>query len=615
MIPNFRLNGWSIRSRLVVTLIGVAALLLVLSREPVRQIETDAMVAIMRDQYVTSLDSLVPALQDHVITRDADMDLPVLQRIAADFQKTHPAVLSMRIEDSDGNVLVERSAPSAPEGSGSFEVIRVLRAGKFAIGRVELVVDMGPVEVRASRHVIRLQALFAALLVIVALVLGAWFYRLVVSPLQKLDKRLRQLVAGDDVPEVQFNGAEEFLRLNDSVNALASAVQLQERQNELELQLQQSQKMEAIGRLAGGVAHDFNNLLTVILGYAETLAEDPRLDASVRSSAGQIVSAGERAASLTRQLLAFSRKQVLRTSVVDPVEVLRNMEGMLDRLIGELVEVSVEVQAPVRLVDIDSGQFEQVLLNLAINARDAVGKNGQLKFTLYSETVSSNVGPKEGFLQPVPPGEYVVLSLEDNGSGMDRETQERIFEPFFTTKASEEGTGLGLAMVYGIVSQSGGFIDLESEPGQGSTFRIYLPAVDGVPESSEKAARFEEARAFGTILVVEDEALVRTLTSNILESNGYRVLTAEDSEEAVRVAEAHDGEIDLLLTDFVLPGMSGIELGKVIGEQRPEMGILLASGYDHVSLAAEAREVPFLQKPFDRSTLLSKVREVLDSRV
>jgi signal transduction histidine kinase len=520
----------------------------------------------------------------------------------------------MRIEDADGNVLVERSAPGLPGGGRSFEVIRVLRAGKFSVGRVELVIDTEPVEAQASRHVIRLQALFATLLVVVALVLGAWFYRLAVYPLRKLDKRLRLLVSGDDVPEAEFDGAQEFLRLNDSVNALASAVQLQERQNDLELQLQQSQKMEAIGRLAGGVAHDFNNLLTVILGYAETLAEDTSLDASVRNSAGQIVSAGERAASLTRQLLAFSRKQVLRTSVVDPAEVLRNMEGMLDRLIGELVEVSVEVQPPVRLVDIDSGQFEQVLLNLAVNARDAVDKNGRLKFTLYSEIVSAEAGPKEGFLQPVPPGEYVVLSLEDNGSGMDRETQERIFEPFFTTKDSEEGTGLGLAMVYGIVSQSGGFIDLESELGLGSTFRIYLPAVDGVPEPSVQASQFEEARECETILVVEDEPLVRTLTTNILESSGYRVLTAEDSEAAVRIEEGHKEKIDLLLSDLVLPGMSGIELGKAIGERRPEMGILLVSGYDNVSLASDQRDIPFLQKPFDRSTLLSKVREVLDSR-
>jgi signal transduction histidine kinase len=613
MIPSFRLDGWSIRSRLVVTLVGVMGLLLLLGREPVRRIETAAMVEIMRDQYVSSLDSLVPALQDHVITRDADMDLPVLQRIAADFQRTHPAVLSMRIEDSDGNVLVEQFAPGSSDGKQSFEVIRVLRAGEFAVGRVELVIDVGPVEAQAGRHVIRLQALFAGLLILVSLVLGVWFYRLAVFPLRRLDNRLRRLVSGDDIPEADFDEAEEFRRLNDSVNALASAVQLQERQNELELQLQQSQKMEAIGRLAGGVAHDFNNLLTVILGYAETLAEDPALDPLAQSSAEQIVSAGERAAALTRQLLAFSRKQVLRTSVVNPVEILRNMEGMLDRLIGERVEVNVDVQGPVGLVDIDSSQFEQVILNLAVNARDAVEKNGRLKFTLRSESVSSEVGPKERFLQPVPRGEYVVMCLEDNGSGMDRETQERIFEPFFTTKESDEGTGLGLAMVYGIVSQSGGYIDLKSEVGKGSIFSIYLPAVEGVPEATIQQPEFKEADECGTILVVEDEPLVRTLTTNILESSGYRVLAAEDSEAAVRISEAHGGRIDLLLTDLVLPGMSGADLGDLIGERRPGIEILLVSGYDNISLPADHRDVPFLQKPFDRSSLLLKVRELLGS--
>ena len=205
------------------------------------------------------------------------------------------------------------------------------------------------------------------------------------------------------------------------------------------------------------------------------------------------------------------------------------------------------------------------------------------------------------------------MCLEDNGSGMDRETQERIFEPFFTTKESDEGTGLGLAMVYGIVSQSGGYIDLKSEVGKGSIFSIYLPAVEGVPEATIQQPEFKEADGCGTILVVEDEPLVRTLTTNILESSGYRVLAAEDSEAAVRISEAHGGRIDLLLTDLVLPGMSGADLGDLIGERRPGIEILLVSGYDNISLPADHRDVPFLQKPFDRSSLLLKVRELLGS--
>ena len=394
---------------------------------------------------------------------------------------------------------------------------------------------------------------------------------------------------------------------------MASAVQLQERQQELEQQLQQSQKLEAIGRLAGGVAHDFNNLLTVILGYAETLMDDPGLGKSGRNSASQIVSAGERAAALTRQLLAFSRKQVMQSSLVDPVEVLTKMEQMLDRLIGELVEVEVDVRGEVGLVSIDPTQFEQVILNLAVNARDAMRQGGVLKFALYSETVEVGASSATSISPIVPPGHYIVLSVRDNGSGMDRETQGRIFEPFFTTKESGEGTGLGLAMVYGIVSQSGGFIELESEVDEGTTFLIYLPQVDGVLESPEISAVHSHGKPGATILLVEDEGLVRTLTQEILETGGYRVLVVEDSEKALRVSEDHSARIDLLLTDLVLPGMSGSALSKTIEEHRPDIKTLLISGYDQQMLGTEYSEMPFLQKPFDRTTLLRKVAELLDT--
>lgn len=608
-----RSEAWSIRRRVLTTLAVVSGVLILVSGEPVRRLETAAMVNIIREQYASSLESLVPALQDHVITRDADMDLPVLQRIASDFRRTHPAVLSMRIQDSDGNSLVEESVSGSFEQDRTFEVSRELMAGEFSVGSVGLVIDLRPIEAQAGRHALKLQAVFAALILLVAFILVGLFYRLAVHPLRKIDDKLKKLVSGEDISSEEFRGAEEFLRLNDSVDALASAVQLQERQQELEQQLQQSQKLEAIGRLAGGVAHDFNNLLTVILGYAETLMEDPGLGKSGRNSASQIVSAGERAAALTRQLLAFSRKQVMQSSLVDPVEVLKKMEQMLDRLIGELVEIKVDVRGEVGLVSIDPTQFEQVILNLAVNARDAMRQGGVLKFALYPETVEVGVSSATSVSPIVPPGNYIVLSVQDNGSGMDRETQGRIFEPFFTTKKSGEGTGLGLAMVYGIISQSGGFIDLESEVDEGTTFLVYLLQVDGVLESPELSVVHSHGKPGATILLVEDEGLVRTLTQEILETEGYRVLVAEDSEKALRVSEGHSARIDLLLTDLVLPGMSGSALSKTIEEHRPDIKTLLVSGYDNQMLGTEYREMPFLQKPFDRTSLLRKVSDLLDT--
>ena len=330
------------------------------------------------------------------------------------------------------------------------------------------------------------------------------------------------MVAGEVASTGDFKGAEEFLRLNDSVDALASAVRLQERQQQLEQQLQQSQKLEAIGRLAGGVAHDFNNLLTVILGYAETLGEDKSLGEVSQNSAKQIILAGERAAGLTRQLLAFSRKQVLRSELVDPVEVLQGMREMLDRLIGERVEVTVDVRGPVGLVSIDSSQFEQVIMNLAVNSRDAMEQGGELEFALYHERVEVGALSASGILPVIPPGPYVVLSVRDNGSGMDREVQERIFEPLFTTKEAGKGSGLGLAMVYGIVSQSDGFIDLESEVGEGTRFRIYLPLVEGAVALAPATEDSSGGAPDGTVLLVEDEGLLRTLTQEILHAEGTR---------------------------------------------------------------------------------------------
>jgi signal transduction histidine kinase/CheY-like chemotaxis protein len=606
-----RPRAWTIRRRLLVTLVIVLALLLLASGEPVRRMETDVMTEILREQYAGSLESMAPAIQDHVITRDADLDLPVLQRIVADFRAGNPEVLGVRIEGADGDVLVEERSQSQVAELNTFEVSRVLKAGDFTVGRVEIVVDLRDLETRVVRHVLRLQALFAALLLLVMLGVVAPFYRFTVRPLRLLDEKLRKLVAGEEIPDEKFSGSEEFLRLNDSVDALASAVQLQEKQKELEQQLQQSQKLEAIGRLAGGVAHDFNNLLTVILGYAETIARNPSQDEKTLKSASQIGAAGERAAALTRQLLAFSRKQVMRSSVIDPVQVLAGMEEMLRRLIGELIEVSVELADQVGYVNVDPNQLEQVLLNLAVNARDAMRRGGHLRFRLSPMVMGAQAAARVGESVPAPPGDYVLLEVEDDGCGMNEETRARVFEPFFTTKGAGEGTGLGLAMVYGIVTQSGGYLNLSSKPGEGTTFRIYLPRVESREEAAQEERIETKNSEGGTILLVEDEELVRTLACEILEGAGYDVLMAADSHEAVDLSAAHPGEIHLLLTDLVLPGMSGVDLRRAIQAHRPEIRTLLVSGYDNGLLGPEEHALPFLQKPFDRSLLLERVNEVI----
>ena len=284
---------------------------------------------------------------------------------------------------------------------------------------------------------------------------------------------------------------------------------------------------------------------------------------------------------------------------------------MLRRLIGELVEVRVRVQEPVGLVHADTSQLEQVLLNLAVNARDAMSRGGHLDFDLYSIRATDDESAMDQLPSGAAVGNYVVLAVTDDGIGMDAETREHVFEPFFTTKEAGDGTGLGLAMVYGIVIQSGGYIDLKSRPGEGTTFRIYLPEVQPEEEVDLVTSTPLPGGEAGTILLVEDEGLVRTLAREILVSAGHEVLTASDSNEAFEVSDGHQGPIDLIVTDLVLPGMSGIDLSRAIQERRPGTRTLLVSGYDNGLLGPEERDIPFLQKPFDRSALLSAVSEVL----
>ncbi|MDA8121487.1 MAG: ATP-binding protein, partial [Deltaproteobacteria bacterium] len=386
------------------------------------------------------------------------------------------------------------------------------------------------------------------------------------------------------------------------------------REHQLSEQLRQSQKMEAIGTLAGGVAHDFNNLLTVIEGYSDLLlsrlGEGNPLAAEVR----EIRKASDSASALTRQLLAFSRMQVFQPKVIDLNGLVTNVRKMLGRLIGENIDLVTVAGADLGRVKVDASQVEQVLMNLVVNARDAMPDGGRITIETSNVTLDESFAGKQVVFRPGP---YVMLTVADTGTGMNQETMSRIFEPFFTTKETGKGTGLGLATVYGIVKQSGGYIWVYSEPGHGTTFKIHLPRVDEQPE--EEAPRPQvPARSSGseTVLVVEDTDMVKNLVREILVNSGYTVLEASDGNEALALCERRKEPIHLLVTDMMMPGMSGTELAKAVSSIRPGTKVLYMSGYTEYG-SADNPGLPggsfFIQKPFSVAGLARKVREVLES--
>jgi signal transduction histidine kinase len=469
-----------------------------------------------------------------------------------------------------------------------------------------------------------------------------------ITPLHALQEGTRRIAMRDFDSRVTVASGDEFEQVADAFNTMAEQLgrqfaslaheraQLEQRTDELarsnetlqeqirereraekallesEEQLRHSQKMEAIGTLAGGVAHDFNNLLTVISSYSELAISSLEPSSPMRTDMEQIFQASVRAASLTRQLLAFSRKQVLHPEVVDLNELVAGMEKMLRRLIGPAIEIRRIQATPFARVKADPSQIDQVIMNLAVNARDAMPQGGQLTIATATVRLDRDESARLG----VEAGDWVMLSLADTGTGMDEATRARIFEPFFTTKEPGKGTGLGLSTVYGIVRQSGGCIAVESEPGKGTSFRIYLPALEiidvtllGQPSTAQMRPGSE------TILLVEDDEPVRLLADRLLRGGGYRVLTASHAGEALLLSEQHEGPIHLLLTDVVMPLMSGCRLAERLRPSRPEMRVLYMSGHTdhggngHGSLGADT---PLLQKPFGPEALQSKVREVLE---
>jgi PAS domain S-box-containing protein len=375
----------------------------------------------------------------------------------------------------------------------------------------------------------------------------------------------------------------------------------------------QAHKMEAVAKLAGGVAYDFNNLLTIIVGRSELVLSRMPHDDAIRRNVELIQKTAERAASLTRQLLAFSRRQMLAPKVVDLNQLLGAMAPMLRRLIGDQIDLALLPAETIGRVSVDPGQIEQIVMNLAVNARDAMGEGGRLvietgNIELDDEYARRNPGAR--------PGLYVMLSVADTGSGMDPETQTHVFEPFFTTKELGKGTGLGLSTVYGMVKQSNGYIALESEPGEGSIFRIYFPRVADAAAPLEPSRPVPPSvRGSETILLVEDEEGVRELVAETLQSQGYRVIEAPHGGHALEICEQHQGRIDLMLTDVVMPQMSGRELAERVRPLRPDMKVMFVSGYTDISIVHHGileANAPFLPKPFTPDALARKVREVLN---
>jgi two-component system cell cycle sensor histidine kinase/response regulator CckA len=410
---------------------------------------------------------------------------------------------------------------------------------------------------------------------------------------------------------------EHSVAMNMAANLAAITIEnvrLLEGEREKEEQLRQSQKMEAIGKLAGGVAHDFNNLLTAITGYSDLSLRRLEAGHPLRRNLEEIKKAGERAATLTRQLLAFSRKQMLQPKVLDLNAVIVDMFKLLQRLIGEDIDLLSSLNSSLGQVKADPGQLQQVLMNLCVNARDAMPQGGKLTIKTSNIYVDEEYAKRHVSVQP---GDYVLLSISDTGCGMDARTQERVFEPFFTTKEQGRGTGLGLSTVYGIVKQSGGNIWVYSEVGRGTSFKIYLPRFDKAVEVVLEK-RTEEVSSTGseTVLLVEDEEMVRNMTSEALRESGYRVLEARDTNHAVSLCQTFEEEIHLMLSDVVMPVMSGRVLAEAVAPLRPGMRVLYMSGYtdDHIVHHGVLEEgMNFIEKPFTGDLLAKKVRDVLDT--
>ncbi len=525
---------------------------------------------------------------------------------------------------------------------GYLHLFQPIMLGDDRIGTIYLQSDLHDLYARLQRYALIALAVLASAL-LVAFVLSSRLQRVISGPIlglvrttrvvtEKRDYSARAEKTSDDEIGLLIDAFNEMLaqiqardrtllaardeleeRANDLHRELTERKRAEEALRETEEQLRQSQKMEAVGMLAGGIAHDFNNLLVPVSGYSELLMARLKDDETLRKYAEQIHKSSERAASLVGQLLAFSRKQVLQPQVLDLNSVVSDMNEMLRRLIGEDVDLATVLEPHMGRVKADPGQIEQVILNLVVNARDAMPGGGKLTIETANVVLDETYARKH---MAVKPGPYVVMAVSDTGHGIDEKTQSLLFEPFFTTKDKSKGTGLGLSTVYGIIKQSGGSIWVYSEPGKGATFKVYLPRIDDpVVRSAGPEGAALQVRGSETVLVVEDEEDVRGLVCEVLRNEGYRILEAEDGERAIAISLEYPDTIHLMITDVVMPGMSGRETCDRITPGRPGMKVLYISGYTDNAIVHHGVLDPgtaFLQKPFTLRVLLQKVHAALN---
>ncbi|MFI5096796.1 MAG: PAS domain S-box protein [Candidatus Acidiferrales bacterium] len=569
--------------------------------------------------------------------QDMDRLVPEIRRSLAQAGKWSSQILLHRADGS--NLPVEMNISAMPDGGTTCVCRDISKRAEAEKARAEA----------EAKYKMLVEQVNAITYIAEVGIEGQWFY---VSPQVEailgytpeewlgIARRWPQFIHPDDLPAVAaaeeasksgtpFQAEFRFKRkdgreiwLNDTAVVVKGScshpvmegiiVDITERK-QLETQLQQSRKMEAVGRLAGGIAHDFNNLLTIITGYTELALSRPTVPPELRSDIERIENAAGRAAGLVRQLLAFSRRQVLQPKIIDLNGVVLNMDKLLRRLMDDNVEMVTQVPEEVGKVKADPAQLEQVIMNLVVNARDAMPNGGRL--VVETANADLDAGYAENHVS-MKPGRYVMLAVSDTGVGMDRRTIAHIFEPFYTTKESGRGTGLGLSTVYGIVKQSGGYIWVYSEPGKGSTFKVYLPRVDGpVEEPGVAQPQALSKRGAETILLVEDEEDVRNLIQTVLTEHGYDVIPARDPQHAEQLAATYAREIHLLLTDVVMPGTSGRELASRITPHRPDIRVLFMSGYTENVITRGGmleKGLAFLQKPFTPVVLVEKVREVLN---